>query len=739
MIIMPTLIKYPTGVKYREALFDTNRCFKDPSLVGGMVAMDNLGMPKPISGASGSVFTVQNTNGQRWAVKCFTRFVADQEVRYQRISETLRTVSKPWRVEFEYLHQGVLCEGIWYPILKMEWVDAVSLIPFIENHLWEPSVIADLAEKFLQAVRDLSVLNIAHGDLQHGNLLITPSGDLKLIDYDGMFVPSLVKMGACEKGHVNYQSPTRTMKTWGSYLDNFSAWVIYTSLVALTIDPTLWSLLHNPGDEALLFHHADYDDPRNSRALLALGQSSELALHPLGAVMCNVWTPDVRTVPPLNPDDLPQPSSPPMSPGRAPSPAAPTITSTVPSALPDWVTDAQAIPLAAVSNHTSGPSWVTGHLPPLQPIAFSPNRLKVRILAVFFLIVIAALALSAQFGQLSAAAAGTVSWVAVLIFITLTAGLFRRTPEWQAKHDNLAIFKERRAEASRAARKVKKLETDRRDVDNREKKTVDKLSKQADKSRADERKELAEANARLASGINKLQKQRQSLQSSEDKENANALRLLQAQHVAAYLGRSSISSARIPGIGPGIVGSLAANGVRTAADFTGISYSTGSRGGKRVLIKRRNGGYVHPNGVGEKKANALDSWRRSIEMQARATQPSALPSAQTQAIRAKYMQQRQNLTTEEQVARVRATNEQNQISQKWMQTHTSISGELVSARRAFATERAEFDIQLTEARKLANASNWQQDLAAREVSTYRSVSYRRYLTGIVRNLQEGVK
>jgi hypothetical protein len=732
-MIMPALTKYPTGVKYREALFDTNRCFKDPALVGGMVTMDNFGMPKPISGAAGSVFTVQNANGRRWAVKCFTRFVADQEVRYQRISETLQSVSKPWRVEFEYLHEGVLCEGIWYPVLKMEWVDAASLIPFIENHLWEPTVIADLAEKFMQVVRDLSALNIAHGDLQHGNLLITPSGELKLIDYDGMFVPSLANMGASEKGHMNYQSPTRTMRTWGPYLDNFSAWVIYTSLVAITIDPTLWSLLHNPGDEALLFHHTDYEDPRSSRALLALAQSSELPLHAVGTVICNVWTPDVRAVPPLNPDDLPQPSGQPVSPGQAPSRAVPT-TSTVPSAIPDWVTDAQALPLAAAPNPASGASWVTGHLPPLPPVAFSPSRLEARILALLSLVVIAALVLSAKFGQLPAVAASSLSWFVVLIFIAFTTGLFRRTPEQRAKHDKLAILKERRAEASRTAREVKRLEADRRDVDNHEKKAVDKLSNQADKSRADEQKELAGANARLVSAINKLQKQRQSLQSSEDKENANALRLLQTQHVAAYLGRSSISSARIPGIGPGIVGSLAANGVRTAADFTGIAYSTGSRGGQRVLIKHRNGGYVHPNGVGEKKANALESWRRSAEMQARASQPSALPSAQAQAIRAKYMQQRQNLATEEQAARARVTNEQKQIIQKWAQTHISISGQLISTRGAFAKERAEAEIRLTEARKHASAATWQKDLATREVSAYRSVSYRRYLTRIIRTL-----
>jgi hypothetical protein len=114
-----------------------------------------------------------------------------------------------------------------------------------------------LAAKFALMVKDLSVLGVAHGDLQHGNLLVTPGGELKLIDYDGMYVPGLAQLGACEIGHVNYQSPARTMSSWGPYLDNFSAWIIYASLIALAIDPGLWPILHNDGDEALIFHKDD--------------------------------------------------------------------------------------------------------------------------------------------------------------------------------------------------------------------------------------------------------------------------------------------------------------------------------------------------------------------------------------------------------------------------------------------------------------------------------------------------
>ena len=155
---MPGTPTYPTGGQYQEALQNPTICFKDPALAGGKPTADTLGLPKPISGNFASVFTIGGADGRRWAVKCFTRYVADQEVRYQRISQTLAGVSKPWRVPFDYVPDGILCRGSWYPILKMEWIEANGLIPFIQAHLWQPPVLADLADRFALMVSDLSHL-----------------------------------------------------------------------------------------------------------------------------------------------------------------------------------------------------------------------------------------------------------------------------------------------------------------------------------------------------------------------------------------------------------------------------------------------------------------------------------------------------------------------------------------------------------------------------------------------------
>jgi hypothetical protein len=729
---MPPTLRYPTGVEYREALYNTKLCFKDPVLIGGKVVTDSLGMPKPISGASASVFTIDSANGRRWAVKCFTRFVDHQEIRYQRISEVLRAVNKPWRVEFEYMPEGVLSQGTWFPALKMEWVYAIGLLTFIERHLWEPSRLADLAIKFAVMIKDLSALGIAHGDLQHGNLLVTSSGELKLIDYDGMFVPSLAQIGACEKGHANYQSPARTMNTWGPHIDNFSAWIIYTSLFALTIDPTLWTLLHDPGDEALLFNNTDFADRNSSRAFLALTRSSKPELKALGNAISPLWTPNLQSIPLLDTTVLPALRAQPNVQGPAPSKVSAINASAASGAIPIWVTQAQTGAQATSSSVQGSAAWITGHLPPLRPIELHPPTTSLRLLIGLAIAAIVAVGVSAQVGILPAAIVSASALVIMLTFTVVTFLLFRRMPEWRAKREKLIIFKECKTQSSKETREVSKLDRVKREIDSREQKAIDKVTKRAEKAKATEKKELDDLDKKLAAHVRDLGRQKEKLQASEMREAGQALRAHQQQHVANRLSTASISSARIPGIGQGIVRSLAVNGIYNAADFTGLQYRIGPRGGQQIYIVRRDGITIHPSGVGEKKARDLESWRRSVEASAIATQPSSLPTPQAQTIKAKYMQQRQGLADQEQLFRAKTANDQRQVRQKWASEHAAISRELMTTRQTFAQERAQSQQDLITGQKRASTAAWRRELAERELAAYRNVNYRRYLAGILR-------
>ena len=352
-----------------------------------------------------------------------------------------------------------------------------------------PAKLADLATKFAAMVEDLAALGIAHGDLQHGNLLVTSSGELKLVDYDGMYVPSLAKMGACEIGHPNYQSPARTASTWGPYLDNFSAWVIYASLVALTIEPSLWTLLREQGDEALLFKKDDFEDERASRAFQVLTQSHVPDLRALGAGIKALWAPDVRTIPLLDRRMLPIPSR--IS--TVTTSPQPTPVSSVNAALPvpDWVTQVQAGRQAGAQPLQTGTAWITGHLSALPLVEFQPSRVSPRVIAGLAFAAIVSIGILAGVGDIPSAVIGLAAGISMLLFIAVSLGLFRRTSEWRDKHAKLVMLKDRKAEASSKAREVSRIDHLRRDGDEREQKEVARITKQAEKAKSSEQKELS--------------------------------------------------------------------------------------------------------------------------------------------------------------------------------------------------------------------------------------------------------
>src|SRR2546426_333969 len=118
-----------------------------------------------------------------------------------------------------------------------------------------PAFTGALRAKWVTLVRQLEAAQVAHGDLQHGNILVR-GGSIPLVDYDGMWVPALRGRHATETGHRAYQHPERSGQDYGQEIDRFSALVIYLSLAALERDVTLWERFHT-GDN-LIFVREDF-------------------------------------------------------------------------------------------------------------------------------------------------------------------------------------------------------------------------------------------------------------------------------------------------------------------------------------------------------------------------------------------------------------------------------------------------------------------------------------------------
>lgn len=250
---------WPSARHYAEAMQFPSFCFSIPELKNSQPAVDRLGMPLVTSGQFAYVYKLK-TNTGAFAVRCFRGFLGDREARYKAIDEHLEKARIQSLASFDYDAEGILVGGKRFPILVMEWVDGPTLDVYIEEVINKPDVIKHIAEQWLNLIAVLSKANIAHGDLQHGNIIIE-RGRLRLVDLDGMYVPGMNGWEASEVGHQHYQHPRRDEKFFNSYLDNFSALVIYLSLISIAEKPSLWKKYH---DENLLFIKADFLHPEKS-------------------------------------------------------------------------------------------------------------------------------------------------------------------------------------------------------------------------------------------------------------------------------------------------------------------------------------------------------------------------------------------------------------------------------------------------------------------------------------------
>ena len=247
---------WPDLTEYHEALQYPERSLGDPELKKAQIEKDRFGMPKPATG--GNAVAYKATEGQNvWAVRCFLRPISDHAERYAAISKHLQKNRAAHCTKFFYLSDGLRIKGGTFPIVKMAWVQGPNLDRFVESVLDRPKELAALREKFRALVKDIEAGKFAHGDLQHGNILVSGK-DLLLIDYDGMWVPALIGRQATEIGHRAYQHPKRSMSDYGPYLDRFSALVIYLSLLALEVDRKLWDQYYT-GDN-LLFVREDFNE-----------------------------------------------------------------------------------------------------------------------------------------------------------------------------------------------------------------------------------------------------------------------------------------------------------------------------------------------------------------------------------------------------------------------------------------------------------------------------------------------
>ncbi|UAY55686.1 hypothetical protein [Arachidicoccus terrestris] len=260
---------------YQAAVQNPAVAFTDPELKSCSVELTPLGTPRPYAGNFAVTYKFQGA-GQDYAVRCFHREVSRLRERYQALEQFMVSNSSRFFLDAKYMVQGIQMGQLSCPIVKMSWCKGETLNQYLARIHKNTVQVARLIQEFRVMAVELERLGIAHGDLQHGNIMVQEDR-LLLVDYDGMYLPELVAGGASELGHINYQHPLRTEKDYNARIDRFSILIIYLGLLAVSVKPGLWSKYDN--GENILFRSSDFLDPEDSKLLRELSAIPQLRTH----------------------------------------------------------------------------------------------------------------------------------------------------------------------------------------------------------------------------------------------------------------------------------------------------------------------------------------------------------------------------------------------------------------------------------------------------------------------------
>jgi hypothetical protein len=293
------MIEYPSATDYYKAVQSPAHCFTVERLRTAEVAADELGLPIAAKGSSAVVFKA-DLEGDLQAVRCYIRSDASSRDRYGALGSYLASHGdlSPNLPPTIWLDDAIRVKGATWPVLQMGWVDGRTLEEYVRFLVERSNVTAlnALAARWRELVAQMQNDEFAHGDLQHGNVMINQEGRLRLVDFDGIWIPELAGLPApTEFGHRNYQHPGREGPSgWGRWVDTFSALVIYLSLVALSKDSGLWLPLYNKDN--LLLEKADFYSPFSTRAWVKLAElhDEEVDLLAVRLQECcaPTWVPD---------------------------------------------------------------------------------------------------------------------------------------------------------------------------------------------------------------------------------------------------------------------------------------------------------------------------------------------------------------------------------------------------------------------------------------------------------------
>ena len=264
-------MQYPLISEYVKAIQDAGDNLEQ--LAHLTPVLDDHGEPYRSSGAFAVVFKMQDKRtGKYYALKCFTEEQQGRAEAYRQIADELDLLDSPYITSVKYMEKELFvdsqCEEDEFPVLLMGWVEGETMEAYIAANYRNQSAMSMLSYRFGKMAAWLRTQSFSHGDIKPDNIIVRPDGSLTLVDYDGMFVPSMKGSQSPTIGTRDFSHPLRTVDDFDETIDDFSLASIALSLKAISMKSTLLDIYG--ASDRLLFSENDYRNPSNSKVISAL-------------------------------------------------------------------------------------------------------------------------------------------------------------------------------------------------------------------------------------------------------------------------------------------------------------------------------------------------------------------------------------------------------------------------------------------------------------------------------------
>ena len=264
-------MQYPLISEYVKAIQDASDNLD--KLAHLIPVLDDHGEPYRSSGAFAVVFKMHDkTTGKYYALKCFTEEQQGRAEAYRQIADELDMFDSPYITSVKYMEKELFvdsqCEEDEFPVLLMDWVNGETMETYIAANYQNQSAMSMLCYRFGKMAAWLRTQSFAHGDIKPDNIIVRPDGSLTLVDYDGMFVPSMKGSQSPTIGTKDFSHPLRTVDDFDETIDDFSLASIALSLKAISMNSSL--LASYGASDRLLFSENDYRNPASSKVISAL-------------------------------------------------------------------------------------------------------------------------------------------------------------------------------------------------------------------------------------------------------------------------------------------------------------------------------------------------------------------------------------------------------------------------------------------------------------------------------------